>query len=68
MAPTKSSPADEAIAVIGLDCKLPGRASTPQGFWDLLLSGENASTKVPVDRFNVDAFYHPDHERFGLVG
>lgn len=59
--------ADEPIAIIGLDCKLPGRASTPQGYWDLLLSGENTSTKVPENRFNVDAFYHPDHERFGLV-
>lgn len=59
--------AEEAIAVIGLDCRFPGRAATPQGFWDLLMAGENASTKVPSSRFNVDAFYHPDHERFGLV-
>lgn len=60
--------ADEAIAVIGLDCKFPGRAASPKGFWDLLVAGENASTKVPSSRFNVDAFYHPDNERFGLVG
>lgn len=65
--PTANDAIANSIAIIGLDCNFPGRAATPQGFWDLLLAGENASTKIPASRFNADAFYHPDHERFGLL-
>ena len=41
-----------AIAVVGLSCRLPGQAATPQGFWDLLCSkkgksGRDQSQEVP---------------------
>ncbi|KAL1865340.1 Type I Iterative PKS [Diaporthe australafricana] len=57
----------EDIAVIGLGLKFPGDASTPEAFYDLLLEGRSALQETPKSRYNIDAFYHPDHERFGAV-
>lgn len=59
--------AQEDIAVIGLGLKFPGDASTPEAFYDLLLEGRSALQETPQNRYNIDAFYHPDHERFGAV-
>lgn len=47
----------EPIAVIGFGLKLPQQASTPAGFWDLLIRGRSARTETPADRFNAEAFY-----------
>jgi acyl transferase domain-containing protein len=57
----------EPIAIIGMSCRFPGDADTPQGFWELLSRGESAWGKVPSDRFNVDNYYHPSPERGGAV-
>ncbi|KAJ5952075.1 uncharacterized protein N7479_010488 [Penicillium vulpinum] len=49
----------EPIAICGIACRLPGEASNPRAFWDLISSGKSAQCKVPKSRFNVDGFYHP---------
>jgi Beta-ketoacyl synthase, N-terminal domain len=50
----------EPIAIIGIGCRYPGGASTPQKLWDLLASGKSAWAKGPEKRFNMDAFIDPD--------
>ncbi|RAH83134.1 ketoacyl-synt-domain-containing protein [Aspergillus japonicus CBS 114.51] len=50
----------EPIAIIGTGCRFPGSTSSPSKLWDLLHSPRNLSTKTPSDRFNHDAFYHPE--------
>lgn len=62
-----SSDKIEPIAVIGLDLKLPQDATTPEGFFEMLKEGRSALTEVPKDRYNIDAFYHPDSDRAGTV-
>ncbi|KAL4993011.1 hypothetical protein BDV10DRAFT_190367 [Aspergillus recurvatus] len=58
----------EPIAICGIACRLPGEASNPRAFWDLLAGGRSAQCKVPQSRFNVDAFYHPNGlERPGSI-
>ncbi|KAJ4403512.1 hypothetical protein N0V85_005079 [Neurospora sp. IMI 360204] len=57
----------EPIAVIGFDLKFPGDANTPEKFYDFLLSGRSALSEVPKDRYNLDAFYHPDAQRSGTT-
>ncbi|MEV6619200.1 type I polyketide synthase, partial [Streptomyces sp. NPDC051051] len=40
----------EPIAIVGMSCRLPGDVRTPDGFWDLLVSGTDAVTEWPTDR------------------
>lgn len=62
-----SSDKTKPIAIVGLNLKFPGDAVSPQAFWELIESGRNVAKEVPADRFNVDAFYHPDPTRLDSV-
>ena len=55
----------EQIAIIGIGCRLPGGANTPDQLWSLLREGVDAIGPVPKDRWDVDAFYHSDAKRPG---
>lgn len=50
----------EPIAIIGIGCRFPGDANSPEDFWKLLTQGVNAITPVPQDRWHIRAFYNPD--------
>ncbi|BBC17699.1 polyketide synthase [Mycobacterium leprae Kyoto-2] len=50
----------EPIAVVGIGCRFPGDVTGPDSFWDLLIDGRNAISRVPADRWDADAFYDPD--------
>ena len=41
---------DDRIAIIGIGCRFPGGADSPQAFWRLLERGVNAVTEAPADR------------------
>ena len=56
---TQRPAADEPIAIIGIGCRFPG-ADGPESFWQLLSGGVDATSEVPSDRWDVDAFYNPD--------
>ncbi|MEM1252988.1 MAG: SDR family NAD(P)-dependent oxidoreductase [Cyanobacteria bacterium P01_H01_bin.21] len=44
----------EAIAIVGMGCRFPG-ADSPEAFWDLLSTGQNAVTQVSRARLDLDA-------------
>lgn len=50
----------EPIAVVGIGCRFPGGATSPENYWKVLESGTNAVTEVPADRWDGDAYYDPD--------
>ena len=50
----------EPVAVVGIGCRFPGDVTGPDSFWDLLVEGRNAISRIPADRWDADAFYHPD--------
>lgn len=50
------------VYVTGLACRLPGNASSPEAFWNVLTSGRDCFTEVPKSRFNVDLVYRPYSE------
>src|ERR1700682_2598813 len=50
----------EPIAIIGIGCRFPGDADTPESFWRLHNDGVDAIGEVPPDRWNIAAYYDPD--------
>src|SRR5580700_9742715 len=50
----------EMLAITGIGCLLPGDSNDPQTLWDHLLAGHDLITPTPADRWNLDAYYHPD--------
>lgn len=50
----------EPVAIIGLGCRFPGDADTPEDFWRLLAGGIDAVTEVPASRWPVEAFFDAD--------
>jgi acyl transferase domain-containing protein len=52
----------EPIAIIGMGCRFPGGADSPEAFWQVLRNGADAMTEVPPDRWDIDAYYDPDPE------
>lgn len=57
----------EPIAIIGSGCRFPGNSSSPSKLWDLLHEPRDLLTKIPADRFNAEAFYHPDPTHHGTT-
>jgi len=57
----------EPIAIIGLSCRFPGEATSPAGLWEMMANARTGHSKIPADRFNIDAWYHPSNDRRGTV-
>jgi iturin family lipopeptide synthetase A len=56
----------EPIAVLGMGCRLPGDADTPDEFWQLLAAGRDAISEVPGDRWDA-SWYDPDPDTPGKM-
>ncbi|MGB7711449.1 MAG: SDR family NAD(P)-dependent oxidoreductase [Microcoleus sp.] len=59
--------AKEPIAIIGMGCRFPGGANSPEAFWKLLRDGVDAITEVPEDRWNLDNFYDAEGTKPGKI-
>jgi acyl transferase domain-containing protein len=57
---------NEPIAVIGMACRFPGGAN-PSDFWDFLVSGGDAVSEIPADRWNAADYYDPDPNAVGKM-
>ncbi|KAI0128332.1 putative polyketide synthase [Xylariales sp. AK1849] len=56
----------EPIAIVGMACRLPGSVDSASKFWETIRDKKSVRTpKVPSNRFNIDAHYHPDLSRPG---
>ncbi|HVC52497.1 MAG TPA: SDR family NAD(P)-dependent oxidoreductase [Stellaceae bacterium] len=51
---------DGSIAIVGASCRFPGAADL-EAYWQLLVSGTDAITKVDQQRWSTRRFYHPQH-------
>ena len=56
----------EPVAIIGMGCRFPGEATSPDRFWQLLAQGVDAITPIPRDRWDVPLYADtiPDHGGF----
>ncbi|MCX2729172.1 SDR family NAD(P)-dependent oxidoreductase [Saccharopolyspora sp. NFXS83] len=53
--------AAEPVAIVGMGCRYPGGANTPERFWDLLASGGDGVGPFPTDRgWDLERLYHPE--------
>ncbi|GAB1218627.1 hypothetical protein ATERTT37_007890 [Aspergillus terreus] len=53
------------IAIVGCGGRFPGDASNPDLLWEILMDAKSTLSDTPKDRFNADAFYHPQPSRPG---
>lgn len=51
-----STAINEPIAIIGLACRFPGGANTPDAFWQLLDQGIDTVEEVPAERWHIDDY------------
>jgi hypothetical protein len=64
--PTEKVEKSIPIAICGMGLRLPGGSTTPQEFWDFLLSKGDARGRVPMSRYDVSK-YHTGTKRPGSV-
>ncbi|AFZ33409.1 polyketide synthase (plasmid) [Gloeocapsa sp. PCC 7428] len=57
----------EPIAIIGMACRFPGGANTPEMYWQLLQNGVDAISLIPPQRWAVDAYYDPNPDAPGKM-
>lgn len=57
----------EPVAVIGMGCRYPGGAKSPEEYWELLKRGGDAVTEIPEERWDKELYYDPDPEVKGRM-
>ncbi|GCE15770.1 type I polyketide synthase [Tengunoibacter tsumagoiensis] len=58
---------NEPIAIIGIGCRFPGDANSPEQFWQLLAEGRDGIIEIPPERWNSERFYDPDPDAPGKM-
>jgi acyl transferase domain-containing protein len=53
------------IAIVGMSCRLPGDVSTPGEFYRMLCRKRSGWSPVPPERFNAEAYHHPNPDKKG---
>ncbi|KAF2464412.1 uncharacterized protein BDR25DRAFT_381212 [Lindgomyces ingoldianus] len=53
------------IAVVGMSFRGPGDATNTDGLLRMVAEGRESRARIPKQKWNNDAFYHPDGNRYG---
>ncbi|OKL57046.1 hypothetical protein UA08_07371 [Talaromyces atroroseus] len=55
------------IAIVGMSFRGPADATNVESLWEMICERREGWSEVPKERWNNDAFYHPDNTRHGTV-
>lgn len=55
----------EPVAIIGIGCRFPGGANSPESYWELLSGGVDAISEIPSDRWDIETYYDPNRFKKG---
>ncbi|KAL2203578.1 ketoacyl-synt-domain-containing protein [Sarocladium strictum] len=58
---------DDPIVIVGAACRLAGEATSVDALWHKMNKSKSGHGPVPSDRWNADAWYHPDPDRKGAI-
>jgi len=57
----------ESIAIVGMGCRFPGGASSPEKLWELLLNKQDSIIDIPTDRWDHRRFYNSNTDLKGTI-
>lgn len=55
------------IAIVGMGFRGPADATSVENLWKMVSEGREGRSEIPKDRWNNEAFYHPNSARNGTV-
>lgn len=58
---------EDAVAIIGIGCRFPGHAGSPDAFWSMLRNAEDAITEIPASRWDTDRYQNRNSETENLL-
>ena len=57
----------EPIAIVGMGCRFPGGADSPEEFWRVLRDGVDTISEVPPDRWDLESIYDSEPGKPGKI-